>query len=65
MINAAPHLAEQHFCVIENRMNSNIIFVRSSVTMVNSVRICYNIIHRAFFAAPANAQLICCTQAKQ
>lgn len=22
MINAAPHLAEQHFCVIENRMNN-------------------------------------------
>lgn len=65
MINAAPHLAEQHFCVIENRMNSNIIFVRSSVTMVNSVQICYNMIQRAFFTEPVYMQHVCCVQAKQ
>ena len=37
-------------------MNSNtitIIFVRSSVAMVNSVQICYNMIQRAFFTEPA------------
>lgn len=49
-------------------MNSNtitIIFVRSSVTMVNSVQICYNMIQRAFFTEPVYMQHICCVQAKQ
>lgn len=49
-------------------MNSNtitIIFVRSSVVMVNSVQICYNMIQRAFFTEPAYMQHICCVQAKQ
>ena len=76
MINAAPHLAEQAiFRIIAGRellcrteMNSNtitIIFVRSSVAMVNSVQICYNMIQRAFFTEPAYMQHICCVQAKQ
>ena len=44
-------------------MNSNtitIIFARSSVAMVNSVQICYNMIQRAFFTEPAYMQHICC-----
>ena len=68
MINAASHLAGQHFCVTVNGVNSNtitIIFVRSSVAMVNSVQICYNMIQRAFFTEPAYMQHICCVQAKQ
>jgi len=56
MINAAPHLAEQPITII---------FVRSSVAMVNSVQICYNMIQRAFFTEPAYMQHICCVQAKQ
>lgn len=54
--------------LLYNRMNSNtitIIFVRSSVAMVNSVQICYNMIQRAFFTEPAYMQHICCVQAKQ
>lgn len=54
--------------LLYNRMNSNtitIIFVRSSVAMVNSVQICYNMIQRAFFTEPVYMQHICCVQAKQ
>ena len=48
-----------------NSKTITIIFVRSSVAMVNSVQICYNMIQRAFFTEPAYMQHICCVQAKQ